>query len=485
MGYMFVWWSLLMAGGLLRPATSAAELWYPYLGKNGLYGYADGEFRVHIAPQYKRADFFTKQGFALVTDTTNKMGIIDKNNKPVVPIAQEHIVLHELSDFTLAEIRTPYSANYRFWDWEFLPGFDIIGGGSNDKRLFDTHVQRKRITVYLLGDRPLQITSATFSASAYNSNYLHVVPLADNQILIEGKVYALRKNGSRVVATNIDDILPDGTFAQRKGEVLRIVDRQGEQTVNSKYVLLDTITFQVNGVPLSNRLAKGRGKRAVYSDQKGRRFVYPDFTKSLPRVILNKSEGELTTEEVLQKSTLIASVAKSDYFVFMGKTDGKRFFWFLDGAGNWHSTLPSAISFIVTTPAGEILWPEHDYYITSDKLPAGWSIREIRALTDKALFRITLTAADGTRQGIWNLDKKQWVIAPEYYKVQPLGNDFRQWAFQADKDGFWGVLDAVGELQLAPKYASISSHGQVRLEEQGKTHTFFLQLPSLKEFREK
>src|SRR5690606_14630462 len=75
------------------------EALYPYRDKEGRFGYADKNLQIHIEPQYKTASLFTEQGFAVVTDSLNKTGVIDKNNRVVIPLDYDRIDLSELDDF--------------------------------------------------------------------------------------------------------------------------------------------------------------------------------------------------------------------------------------------------------------------------------------------------------------------------------------------------------------------------------------------------
>src|SRR5690606_3789723 len=67
------------------------ETLYPYRDKEGRFGYADKNLQIHIEPQYKTASLFTEQGFAMVTNSLNKTGVIDKNNRVVIPLDYDRI----------------------------------------------------------------------------------------------------------------------------------------------------------------------------------------------------------------------------------------------------------------------------------------------------------------------------------------------------------------------------------------------------------
>src|SRR5690554_4287145 len=108
---------------------------YPYLGRNNLYGYADKDGNVIMKPQYDEVDFFYN-GIAVVRKKGEKEILINKKNE-VIPIPQEYdeLYLYPTFDQVFIEVKKYTTNRLRFWQWEFLPGFHIIGGGSSDNRL--------------------------------------------------------------------------------------------------------------------------------------------------------------------------------------------------------------------------------------------------------------------------------------------------------------------------------------------------------------
>src|SRR5690554_172229 len=87
---------------------------YPFRDKSGKFGYADENLSIKINSQYKKADVFTKQGFAVITDSLDRKGVIDKRNNMILPADYEHVRLFTLEDFTLAEAYKTYFTRWRF-----------------------------------------------------------------------------------------------------------------------------------------------------------------------------------------------------------------------------------------------------------------------------------------------------------------------------------------------------------------------------------
>jgi len=488
---MVLLWTILTSSACARQEPLVTEMLhetlFPYRDQAGRFGYADENLQIQIEPQYKSASLFNEQGFAVVTDSLGRAGVIDKNNRVMIPAAYDNIHLFALKDFTLAEVRKTYYSRWRFWEWKFLPGFNLMGGG-NDNRLFDTKVKRLKKTVFILGNENKKIRSERVTVSGYTKDYFDINTLDSNQVLIDGTLYDIGAKGARSIVGKIKEPLTEHTFAQQKGQRLYIIDRKGKKAAGNSYKLLDSIEFKVKDLPLMVYLTKDnyQSVASAYEGEEGHIFIYPDLSKPLPRFIHdNMHTADLTAEEILRGLQMIASVPGSDSFLFMSYHHGERFFWFLDIQGNWHQTLPSGIPFTVTLPSGDILWPAKEHYIPQDQIPDNWEIRRINQLSDGSLYHVTIRRDRTIRQGIWDFTNKQWLIVPKDYQVYQLGKSHQQWRFQSEKDGLWGVMDNHGNVLIKPTYYSISPDGWVVQQENGKYISFYLDLPTRREFRKK
>jgi len=462
------------------------ETLYPYRDKSGKFGYADENMHIKIAPQYKRASLFTGQGFAVITDSLDKQGVIDQNNKVIIDPEYDAIQLHTLEDFTLAEVHESSYTRWRFWEWKFLPGFNLMGTG-NDNRLFDTKVERLKKTLFILGYKPRKIRSERLTDNGYTvDKHFDISTLDSNQVLIDGRLYNIDLKGAHFLTDGIREPLTEHTFAQRKGQRLYIVDCNGKQVNRKGYILLDSIAFKVEDVPVGKLLTREYAPiAAAYRNEEGHIFIYPDFSKPLPWLIHdNMHPGDPTAEELIGGLWMLASIPESDYFVFMSFRDGERFFRFLDTQGNWHQTLPPGVPFTVIQRSGNILWPAKEYYIPENEIPEGWKIDRISPLTDSSMYHITLRQDKAVQQGIWDYDKQRWLIAPEYYEVYPMDNP-RYWRYHSEHDGLWGLMNDLGKVLIKPTYYSLHPDGWVSREENDEVISFYLNPSTLKEYREK
>lgn len=464
--------------------TSQGAL-YPYRDKSGKFGYADENLHIKIAPQYKHASLFTGQGFAVVTDSLNREGVINQNNSVILAPEYDDIHLHALEDFTIAEVHKSYDTRWRFWDWKFLPGFNLMGGG-NDNRLFDAKVKRIAKTVFVLGDKPRKVQGERLTDKGYAEKYFNISTLDSNQVLIDHKLYNIDVKDAHSVSDDIIEPLTEHTFAQQKGQRLYIVDRNGKKADKKGYTLLDSIVFKVEDVPVAKRLTREYAPIAsAYRNDDGLIFIYPDFSKPLPWLIHdNMHAGDPSAEELIRGLWMLASVPGSDYFLFMSYRGGEHFFRFLDTQGNWHQTLPPDIPFTVTERPGNILWPEKEYYIPESRVPKGWKIDRISGLSDSSMYHVTLLQDKAVRQGIWDFGKQEWLIAPEYYEVYPMDNPL-YWRYHAEHDGLWGLMDNHGKTLIKPTYYYLNPDGWVSRQENDEVISFYLHLPTLTEFREK
>lgn len=463
----------------------AKEQLYPYLDREGQFGYVDENLQMRIQPQYKTASLFTEQGFAVITDSLDRKGVIDKNNKVIITADYDAIQLYALNNATIAEVYRYYYTRWRFWEWEFLPGFSFMGSG-DDGRLFDTKVKRLKKTVFVLGDKPKKVKSERLTDKGYVNKYFNIKTLDSNQILIDGSLYTIGVNGERLMASNIKDPITKYSFAQEKDKHLYIIDHKGKRINEKAYTLLDSITFKVEGVPVGKHLARDYAPIAsAYQNTEGLVFIYPDFSKPLPQHIHdNRHPDDPSVEELIRGLWMLASVPDSDYFIFMSFRDGKRFFRFLDTQGNWHKTIPSHIPFTVVLPSGNIIWPAREHYILPLQVPEGWKIDRITALKEDSLYHITLQRDKEVRQGVWDFNKKQWLITPDYYEVYLMDNT-RCWRFHSEYGGLWGVMDHNGTVLIEPTYSTLRSDGWVTQKESGKYISFYLHPQTLEELREK
>lgn len=466
--------------------NTSSENLYPYRYKSGKFGYVNDSLQTRIEPQYDHAELFTEHGFAVITDSLGKKGIINKSDQLVMPTDYEYIRLFMLNDFTLAEVNSYYYTQWRFWEWEFLPGFSLSGGGS-DKRLFDTKVKRIKKAVFVLEEKPRKIIEEIITDKSYVDKYFDIKTLDSNQVLIDNRLFKIEPNKIRSIASGVKGSLSPDTFAQLKKKHLHIIDKHGKRLSEKPFLEVDSVVFNLENkrIALETSLSSNRSITSAYQNAEGKYFIYPNFSKALPQLIHeNEYAEDPTAEQLIRGLWLLASVPNSDFFLFMSFRDGKRFIRLLDTQGHWHQTLPSEIPFTILRPSGDILWPSQSEYIPQSMIPEGWMIRRINQEQDASLYNISLVKNEEVRHGIWNNEKKDWLITPVYDQVYRM-NNIKHWRFQLNNEGIWGIMDKEGNVLIDPIYYTLRPDGWVTKEENGEYVYFYLHPQTLAELREK
>ncbi|GAB3017091.1 hypothetical protein GCM10027051_22210 [Niabella terrae] len=471
--------------GQVQPVTETPQAkLYPYRNQAGQFGYVDDKLQIRIEPQYKMAGLFTGQGFAVVTNHSDENLVIDKVNQVILEPDYDLVQLYELENFTLAQVSKTYYSRWRFWEWKFLPGFNLTGAG-NDNRLFDTRVKRLRKTVLVLGNTPRRLFSRKSTDRGYMNKHFNVRMLDSNLVLIEDRLYAIGEKGGRFIVSGIKDPLTKNTFTQRKNRQLRIIDRTGKKINKGTYKVIDSLLFNLGEQRVMIGLSRDYAPIAkAYADEEGQVFIYPDFSKPLPRRIQeNKLPGDPGAAMLIAGLWSLVPIPESDYFLVMSYQAEAFLFRFLDSQGNWYKVLPPGIRFTVTAPSGDILWPEKNQLIPLNEIPEGWKIESIHQLGEGFRYHVRLKMDKSEQQGIWDFEKKQWQIGPAYYQVLPMDN-ISLWRYQPDYGGLWGIMDSGGNPLIKPMYSSVAPDGWVTQAENGTIISFYLHPTTLEELRE-
>lgn len=89
---------------------------YPWLATNGKFGYRDASGEMKTQPQYEDARPF-QNGYAVVAQN-GKYGVINAQNKIVIPIKYPLVSLISGGDFTILVTKKEHNAWWRFWQWK-------------------------------------------------------------------------------------------------------------------------------------------------------------------------------------------------------------------------------------------------------------------------------------------------------------------------------------------------------------------------------
>lgn len=462
---------------------------YPYLGANGLYGYADITGNVAIEPQYERAELFYN-GVAIVHKEDGETQLVDTDNRVItIPLKYDQLRLHPFSDYTLLESTYQYTNRWRFWEWKFLPDLSFFGSSARN-RLFDTAVQRERSALYWLeGQRELTSKKATRGKT---DTYIYLQPVAENTLQVDDGFYRVEDSRIKRIAKGVVAYkwLEEGLYLQKKGSTLRVVDSTGRQVMPHRFRPIMALPVEVEGkpFPLATEFYEPTYHRSgdFYQDDKGNIYAYPDLKKTFPQHIRPYPFGDsISATEILKRAQSFAPIAHSDRFL-LALDYGKSVF-VLDTAGNWHDPKESIGQITVVSPSGSILWPSYRDVLGNPSVSDGWEVSAIRAYgATQDLFKVSIRNEEQRLEGVWDRKAQHWAVAPQYHQISSVIHRYPFVAFQAEKEGKWGFYDLERkQVHIPPTYDYADGTHWVALYGGKTNNMFYLDIASKKEFRER
>lgn len=461
---------------------------FPYLGADGRYGYADSSLKIVIPLQYSSAELFDSNGLAVVRNEDGKYGVIDTDNRLLVPFERERFRLFTVGDQTLMESSTQYTNSLRFWEWRFWPGFSLTGGGT-DKRLFDTNVRREKVTLKWLGKNKV-IKTRRGAAGAFHLRF-RIRHLGENRVLVDNDLYKIDRNSSNKLANDIENIVNDQWLLQYSAKGYRLLTTNGEPLGRGWLQSLAEIDLNINQQKHTLLIKKHdkfglHTKGDFYRDDENNTFVSGDFDKVFPTNIQEYVGSDtLSARNILDKSRYISPISGTDRFMIVS-SDLKTLVA-LDTEGHWHPAEEHYNDFrIVSAARTAILWPPHSHFLNEQDIPSGWEVHRVAEFNVDEWYKISIRQDKKRLQGLWDKTRKVWVLAPEYYAVNRLGSAEQFISFQSVEKGKWGVYDLKEQRIHIPEiYHSISPDGMVQLIESNQRLTFYLDVETRREFRDK
>lgn len=461
---------------------------YPYLGANGQYGFADSNMQVVIRPQYRSVNFFTEQGIAIVRNSEDKYGIIDLDGRLILPFRKDNFRLFTVGDQTLIELSSKYKSNLRFWNWQFWPGFSLTGGG-NDKRWFDTNVPREKVQVrWLEKDRTIRSKRGAAQDSRLRAK---VTVFDERTFLLDDELYRLDEKKAVKIASKISKTVNYPLFLQKVNNEFKLM-KLGEELVLEKMLQVlpemdlliaeQDYRFQIQMRTDYQVYSKGD----FYKAGNGQVYVFPDFDKPFPTKISDQTTSDsLSADEILDRARYIQPIPNTDRFMIV--LGDLKTLIALDTEGNWHPADEHKHDFRIVTPSGGILWPLSADFLDKSNVVDDWEVNRISEIhTQSELYTVTLRRDKEQRQGIWDNTAKSWKLYPKFHSIRNLDFDNRFVPFLSHKEGKWGLYDLEKqEIYIAEIYHSIYSNGMVQLFENGKYISFYLDVTTKREFREK
>lgn len=300
---------------------------YPYLTKNGLYGYADSQMKLPIPARYKSASTFTKTGFAVVSYDNYRFGVINRLGETVILLNYKTVSLRVVGEHTLACTELPYTNSLRFWEWRFWPGF----WNPRDKRLFVTKVNRSHLRITVL-ENGQQIYSNRVGETY--SHYFNIELLDEKHFIHEGVLYELNDSCFIIRAKHIFGQLDGDLLLQQVGNDFLLINQQGKSVAKSRYHYQDNLQYRIDKQRYrKNLLVKDDYQfrvARVFSDENGKQYVFPDFDKPFPTNVSLQVNNTLAADTLISKAAVVGSITGTNRFIFQWYNPETNSFRILD-----------------------------------------------------------------------------------------------------------------------------------------------------------
>ncbi|MTG98232.1 MULTISPECIES: WG repeat-containing protein [Myroides] len=440
----------------------------PFLAKNKLYGYWDQAKNVVIAPQYLSAKVFTSTGFAVVTDNKGKVGVINTKNKVVVGFRFRSIELYVVRKFTVVSALRYYTVKTRFWEWKFLPNFNILSRNSSFSPLFDKDVNRARHSVFVLETNQ---TIARVSSSLKSTQGLQKIPieaLSSKFIQIGHHLYKAKVNSFVKLLSNFK-----GTY-DHKLKLVRQLRADKVKTYNllgkkiKSYELIQSRVFPITYkgkehlVYFKINESHWKNPPTIYRDTKtsGRYFVNEQFDMPLPVHLKSldlKQDRPLL--EIWQNVVNIDAVVSNNFFLIevlpSDKTRTTNDFYILTTTGVLKDYLPDPLSYSVTSYE-DLIWPNKYEIIAKEDFPVDSQFHKVRNIgfINEPYYYVSYQLQDELRTGLWDALNKRWIIQPEYHSLTVL-KDLKFVRFRRAYDSQFGLMDLSSNVVIPDRYNMI------------------------------
>lgn len=453
----------------------------PWLSENGLFGYIDQSERLVIPAIYIEAGLFTSTGYAIITGTNNLKGLIDSTGREVLPLRYDYIKLELINGRTLVTTEEKYVNRWRFWQWKLLPGFSFMGSNT-DKRIFDTKVVRYKQQLSL-AEYNKKIATYRFSHDSDPRRYGTLTCLDEQSFCQNNRLYRLREKNVKLIAKHIYGVTAENLLLQKKGAYYRIITHDGKKADRKKYKISTSLLFTIQGEPTVIKNKEYRMPLAVFKDQQGKQFIYPDFSKPFPKEVHSSADTGTFTGRITD-AILVAGIPGTDCFLIGFFTpEGSYNYRILDTKGNWRSGVPVAHNFAVMQNTGDILWPYPEDVISAEQIPEDWKIASYSKY-DENLLEVTIKQGKETKMGVYDKIRQEWIWFPENEYVRKIDRYADVWAFKPSGSSVYGIYNlSKGLVVVEPRYLNINNDGLVTLKEKDVYKTFYMDCTNGKEYR--
>ncbi|MBB6502975.1 WG repeat-containing protein [Pedobacter cryoconitis] len=483
------------------PLNSEAQQLYPWLAKNGQFGYCDSTGTILIQPKFDAAELF-KNDYALVQQK-DKYGVIDQHGHYIIRPKYPHAELFSKDLFTLLIAKKEHNAWWTVWKWKLWPNFNILST-SNRGPFLVTRVPKAKWAVLSIPDRQLIFhQSGSDNGNNIPSNFR--ITTAGKSLIVQDKAYQLHTGHKLQKTTDqVFEALSDSTLLIRNGQTYSRVNSNNKPADALKYTEQQELVFDYPNK--EKAVLRKYADHAminypaisspIFKDDQGHTYLSPDFSKPLPQII-QEYKGTLeavTSAEIIKNTVMMASIPGSNYFFFLavvGKNAESRCF-LLDTAGNWNTAVPAyeglnemlddgRLIFTRTKLRG-VLNPDLSFF----KLPL-----EYPATCESSPYWYMGKDLVTAKYGVYDVQLQQWQVKPEYdYLQNEIATNIAVYnLIKPDEKGikreYKGLIDIKNNQIITPAiYDSISADGAVGKTEHGQSISFYINIHTGKEYRE-
>lgn len=436
--------------------TNKTAVIYPFVDQKGMYGYCNQDKQIVINQQYADGELFTKSGYAVVRDKLGLCGVIDLDNKEVLKCKYDKIELYEVGSFTVAMTVHSYTVRSRFWQWKFLPNFNIMSSGSSFMPLWGTEVIREKLTVLVLDTKQvLETKTATKERPYLGSISIKINQIGAKLIQIDEDLYFAKKDRLKRIVKKVVSTYDNGLRWVRKvnEEEVRVYNLKGKRIKSYEIIPKPIFPITYKGkeykVQMNTEDSHLVAKPIICRDTtgNGRYYVNYEFDMYIPvhlKVINIKSERSI--QDIWKNVLNIYPVAFKQFFIVevAPEDTSSRIneFYILTRHGVLKDCLEKPSDYSITSYYNEVIWPAKELLIDDKDIPEEFLLEKIRTISSvkEPLYFVSIKKDQISRVGVWNVDHRQWVLAPDYYSLRLMKN-IKYCVFQLEESGLYGILN--------------------------------------------
>jgi hypothetical protein len=497
--------------GIAQKNTHSIQ--YPWLAKSGKFGYRDSTGTYIIQPKFDDAEPF-KHGYAIVS-VNGRYGLIDQTGKTIVPLRYPLTQLYSRGLFTLILTKKEYNAWWRFWQWKFMPGFNVLST-SNHGPFLVTKVPRARWLIQSLPGKRTLFRQKRMEENVPNSQYWKKdwypyqnvprdieITSSGNALKVQNNLFLLGPNHKlKKTVGNVLDLINDTTVLAFKNEQYLKVTITGKSLDKENYTMVDRVQFHVDP-DKSIEVKKQRAdmypfptiSNFIFKDHAGKTYLFPDLAKPLPAHISDYKRGSetVTASAILEGTLLITSIPDSKYFLVQsvfGK-DNERKCLLLDGNGNWNTDIPAYEGLDQMLNNGELLFTRaaKKGILTRDlefkDFPFDHKASPNRFSPNMYSGKDKITK----KYGIYDTSKQAWQVTPQYsYIGDEIVPGTAIYTITKDNNGttneFYGLMDIKTNKPITPPIYDAIDDARVKITKDGHQISFYIDPITGKEYRD-